>query len=180
MGQNFLFKKIDSCTGIAHLGLESGYTQKSIQVVDYIQAIQTYQHNLIESKRIYLSVSVSETRIVLDGQNEPHVRLEFLNYPRFPLAKELFKSEVIALVEHLMEIFQQNRTVIVFTDETIMLQGSNEVDPRISNGNWIKDGYCLLLQELVDENISKVITKLICDQSLTDIYNDQGVVDVTC
>ena len=135
MGAIYHQEMIETYTATVSLGLESGYTQNPIQVVDYIQAIQTYQHNLIESKRIYLSVSVSETRIVLDGQNEPHVRLEFLNYPRFPLVKELFKSEVIALVEHLMEIFQQNRTVIVFTDETIMFQGSNEVDPRISNGN---------------------------------------------
>ncbi|MEZ4899229.1 MAG: hypothetical protein R2806_20460 [Saprospiraceae bacterium] len=119
--------------GFVHLGLENGYTEKPIPISEYIHAIQSYQRGLILQKRIYLSVSTSESHIVLDGQNEPHIRLEFLNYPRFPLEQDVFKSEVIAMVEHLMEIFRQNRTVVVFTDETIMLQNNTEIDPRITH-----------------------------------------------
>lgn len=130
--QEYLQERLETCTATVSLGLEDGYTQKSILVDDYIRAIQSYQHDLIGAKGIYLSASVCETRIVLDGQNEPHIGLEFLNYPRFPLSKDLFKAEVIAMVEYLMGAFQQNRTVIVFTDETIMLQDHTGVDPRIS------------------------------------------------
>ena len=124
---------LETYTATVSLGQEDGYTQRIILGDDYIHAIQAYQHDLRSTKEIYLSVSISESRIILGGQNEPHIRLEIINYPRFPLKQEVFKSEVIAMVDHLMETFHQNRTVIVFTDETVMLQKTEEVDPRIES-----------------------------------------------
>jgi hypothetical protein len=44
---------------------------------------------------------------------------------------EVFKNEIIKLGSHLLNKMQQNRTVIVFTDETIMLEIDEAIDPRI-------------------------------------------------
>jgi hypothetical protein len=43
----------------------------------------------------------------------------------------VFKNEIIELGSHLLNKMQQNRTVIVFTDETIMLEIDAAIDPRI-------------------------------------------------
>ncbi|MCB0687304.1 MAG: hypothetical protein KDC53_12295 [Saprospiraceae bacterium] len=76
---------LETYTATVSLGQEDGYTQRIILGDDYIHAIQAYQHDLRSTKEIYLSVSISESRIIHGGQNEPHIRLEFINYPPFPL-----------------------------------------------------------------------------------------------
>ena len=96
-----------------------------------IKAIQQYQNSLISERDIYLSVNVSECEIVLSGQNEPHLNLAFINYPRFEMTPEELKKEVLSISEYLMDEFRQNRIVIVFNDETVMLENNSEVDPRI-------------------------------------------------
>ena len=40
------------------------------------------------------------------------------------------KESVISLSKELMIKHNQNRMVVVFTDETIMLEQSDEIDPR--------------------------------------------------
>jgi hypothetical protein len=96
-----------------------------------IHTLQEYQRQKIDEASIYLSVSISECIIVLGGQEEKHIKLEFINYPKFPLEVEVFKQEIIELSTHLLTKTQQNRTVIVFTDETIMLEIDEAIDPRI-------------------------------------------------
>ena len=59
------------------------------------------------------------------------LKLEFINYPKFPLEIEAFKEEIIKLGSHLLNKMRQNRTVIVFPDETIMLEIDEAIDPRI-------------------------------------------------
>jgi len=79
---------------------------------------------------------VSECSIVLSGQKEPHLKLEFINYPKFPLTTKVFKKEIVDLGAYLLDKMQQNRTVVVFTDETIMLELDEAIDTRIkTHGN---------------------------------------------
>jgi hypothetical protein len=47
------------------------------------------------------------------------------------LEVEVFKNEIIKLGSHMLTKMQQNRTVIVFTDETVMLEIDEAIDPRI-------------------------------------------------
>jgi CRISPR/Cas system endoribonuclease Cas6 (RAMP superfamily) len=61
------------------LGLELGYTGELIEKTEIIQHIQKIQNNLIKNKDIFLSVSISESNIVMSGQIEPHVTLSFIN-----------------------------------------------------------------------------------------------------
>ena len=113
------------------LGLELGYTEKLIEKTKIIEHIQKIQNDLIKNKNIFLSVSISETNIVMGGQIEPHITLSFINYPRFPLKVEILKSEIEDLTKKLMKYFKQNRTIIEYLDETVMLEQCEEIDPRI-------------------------------------------------
>jgi hypothetical protein len=113
------------------LGLELGYTGELIEKTEIIQHIQKIQNNLIKNKDIFLSVSISESNIVMSGQIEPHVTLSFINYPKFPLKVEILKKEIEELTKQLMNKFKQNRTIIEYLDETVMLEQREEIDPRI-------------------------------------------------
>lgn len=118
------------------LGLEEGYSNKLIEKIEIIKSIQDYQNQLIKDKNLFLSVSLSDCDIVLSGQVEPHLNLNFINYPRYPLAEKTLKSEIENLTKYLMKKFEQNRVVIEYLDETIMFENSELIDPRIIvNGN---------------------------------------------
>lgn len=67
----------------------------------------------------------------MSGQIEPHVTLSFINYPKFPLKVEILKKEIEELTKQLMNKFKQNRTIIEYLDETVMLEQREEIDPRI-------------------------------------------------
>ncbi len=114
-----------------NLGLTRGYSNESISKQEVIRFIQSYQNSLISKEKIYLSASVSENIIVLSGQTEPHLKIEFINYPRFPYPENILKQSINNLGKLLMNKFEQNRIVIVYTDETIMIEKNNEIDPQI-------------------------------------------------
>ena len=113
------------------LGLELGYTERLIEKTKIIQHIQKIQNDLIKSKNIFLSVSISDTNIVMGGQIEPHIILNFINYPKFPVKIEILKKEIEELTKQLMIEFKQNRTIIEYLDETLMLEQTEDIDPRI-------------------------------------------------
>lgn len=117
------------------LGLEVGYTQKTIRKDDVYQAVSDFQRALMEREGIYLSASICECDIVLGGQCEKHLQLKFINYPKFPLQESVFKKQAEALAARLMEKFGQNRVVVEFWDETAMFERSEEIDGRIHKKN---------------------------------------------
>lgn len=122
---------INSFSAKVTLGLEIGYTKKLIEKSRIIKSLQEYQDQLIKEKNIILSVSISTCKIVLSGQVEPHLNLNFINYPKFPLEEKTLKIEIENLTKYLMTKFEQNRVVIEYLDETIMLENSELIDPRI-------------------------------------------------
>lgn len=126
-------KSIQPFYGIITLGLEKGYEKVKIEESDVVQCIQEHQDNLITNKKIYLSASISNCSIVLSGQIEPHLSIRFINYPKFELEPPVLKLEIEELAKKLMTTFQQNRIVIEYMDELIMLEESSEIDPRIIN-----------------------------------------------
>lgn len=91
-----------------NIGLEVGYTNNVYDKKQLIKELQTYQEQKINNDNVYLRASVSECNIVLNGQNEKHLKLEFINYPKFVLAIEEFKAEVFSLVKHLLMKMKQN------------------------------------------------------------------------
>jgi len=113
------------------IGLESGYSRKPLDKSMVTEYLHSYQDTLIIEKDIHLSVSITECSIVLSGHNEPHLRLGFINYPRFPIDVTVLKQEVENLAKYLMEVCEQNRVVVEFMDETVMFEFSDKTDPRI-------------------------------------------------
>ena len=124
-------KSIKTFTATITIGLEIGYTKENYSKEYLINELQEYQKKRIDEASIYLSASVSECNIVLSGQDEKHLKLEFINYPKFPMDVEVFKKEITKLASYLLNKVKQNRTVIVFPDETIMLEIDGAIDPRI-------------------------------------------------
>lgn len=117
----------------AEIGLLRGYSREVIDRSDIIGYIREFQKTASGERSVFLGVSISETVLVLNEQAEPHLRLGFVNYPRFPLPHETFKAEVVSCVSYLMKKSGQNRTVILFNDEMVMLEKSREVDPNVLN-----------------------------------------------
>ena len=98
------------------IGLQKGYSKILWDKLEVIQRLQEIQNQFIETKSIYLSAAISECDIVLSGQLEPSVKLDFINYPKFPLTEKVFKESVLELTRKLMKSLVQNRVVIVFHD----------------------------------------------------------------
>lgn len=117
------------------IGLEISYTRKLIDKSELVEAIQVYQNQLIKDSNLVLSVSLSQCDIILSGQVESHLNLNFINYPKFPLEEKTLKIEIENLTKHLMERFKQNRVVIEYLDETVMFENSELIDPRIKVNN---------------------------------------------
>lgn len=113
------------------IGLQKGYTDDCYSKSDVVSELQQYQKSRIKEDNQYLSASVTECDVVLNDQIEPHLKIEFINYPRFELKPADLKNEIIKLGKHLMKQFHQNRIVIVFHDETLMIENNEEVDPRV-------------------------------------------------
>ena len=123
--------KIKTFQASIFVGLEYGYSQKLINENLVIESLSELQKKLSKEKDIFLSASVSNTTIVLNNQKEPHLKIDFINYPKFPLDEGVFKDEVLIIGKELMKQFKQNRILIIYTDETVMLEQSEEIDPRI-------------------------------------------------
>lgn len=124
-------KTIKSFSAKVTIGLELGYTGELIEKTKIIKYIQKIQNELIKNKDIFLSVSIFENNIVMSGQIEPHITLSFINYPKFPLKVEILKKEIEEFTKKIMFEFKQNRTIIEYIDETVMLEQNVEIDPRI-------------------------------------------------
>ena len=123
--------KIKTFQASIFIGLEIGYTQKQIDKNLVIESLSKLQKQLSKEKDIYLSASLSKTVIVLNNQKEQHLKIDFINYPKFPLSEEIFKDEVLHFGKELMKQFEQNRILIIYTDQTVMLEQSDKIDPRI-------------------------------------------------
>jgi hypothetical protein len=65
------------------------------------------------------------------GQEEPSIELQFIQYPKFPQEESVLQKSIVALIELMMRELDQNRVVIVFNDETVMLEQSDIIDPNI-------------------------------------------------
>lgn len=112
-------------------GLQKHYTEEIIPKEAIFREIHTYQKRMLDEKKFYLSIAVSETLILLNSQREPHLVFNFINYPLSPLPVQELKQHIEQFVEHLMTLFQQNRVVIEYLDETTMLEFSSDIDPKI-------------------------------------------------
>ena len=118
-------------TATITIGSQIGYSTDCYSKDTLISHLQEFQQKQIGERGIYLSACISECEIVMSGQVEPHFKLDFINYPKFPLDEITFKREIELLTTFLMDALQQNRIVVVYYNETKMFEQTNEIDPRI-------------------------------------------------
>jgi hypothetical protein len=123
--------KVKAFKAIINLGLQWHYTDQFISKSEVISAIQDYQKKKLADNEISLSVSVKDSQIVFADQVEPHLEISIINYPKFPLSIDKLKTATKALAEHLMHKFKQNRIVIEYLDETLMLEATTDLDPNV-------------------------------------------------
>jgi hypothetical protein len=112
-------------------GLHRGYKEEIIPLTEVKKAIMKVQQELKDELSILLSVKMSPCEILFLGQEEPSMTLEFIQYPKFLYDETLWEAGVTLFTKKLMGELEQNRTVIVLPDKTLMLENSNEIDPRI-------------------------------------------------
>lgn len=113
------------------IGLFRGYSKKRIPVPEFKKALLTAQESIKEQFKIELSAKLTLCEILFLGQEEPSMELQLIQYPKFPQEVAALKKAIVALTEMMMLELEQNRVVIVFTDETIMLEQSDTIDPTI-------------------------------------------------
>lgn len=114
------------------LGLYKGYSKAFIPLEAVKEALTLAQRKIQLELGIALSAKVTPCDIVFLGQDEPSVTLQFIQYPKFIQEVALLKNAIIALTKMMLLQMEQNRVVIVFTDETIMLEQSDAIDPAIT------------------------------------------------
>jgi hypothetical protein len=113
------------------IGLYKSYTTELISPEEFNEALLQAQEVIKQDLNILLSVKTRMCQIQFLGQNEPSIELQLIQYPKFIVDEVNLKEAIIKLVEILMIKLEQNRIVIVFDDDTVMLEQSIDIDPSI-------------------------------------------------
>ncbi|HRA72935.1 MAG TPA: hypothetical protein PLB11_08935 [Flavobacterium sp.] len=113
------------------IGLTRMYSGKSIALPAFKKALLIAQEAIQAQYKIELSAKLSACEILFLGQDEPSIELEFIQYPRFPQEESALKKAIVELTQLMMLELEQNRVVIVFSDETLMLEQTDAIDPAI-------------------------------------------------
>lgn len=116
----------------ATFGLMKGYSSELIPLDEFKATLREAQKQVARETKVKLSGKVTPCSIIFSGQDEESVSLSFIQYPKFPAPVEQLKDSIVRLVKILMEELDQNRVVIVFDDETLMLEvEGDKLDPGI-------------------------------------------------
>lgn len=118
-------------TATVTIGLFRGYSKNIISELEFKKALLKGQEQIKAHHKIQLSAKLSFCEILFLGQEEPSMELRFIQYPKFLNEESVLTKAIIALTEVMMIELEQNRVVIVFNDETVMLEESSAIDPII-------------------------------------------------
>ena len=113
------------------IGLIKGYSGEKITMPVFKEELLTGQREIKEKYNVLLSAKIRQCEIVFLGQDETSIELEFIQYPKFQFEETVLKLAIVSLTEILMLKLEQNRVVIIFQDETLMLEQNKEIDPSI-------------------------------------------------
>jgi hypothetical protein len=118
-------------TATLTIGLIRGYSKNIISELEFKKALLKGQEHIKAHYKVQLSAKLSSCEILFLGQEEPSIALQFIQYPKFPNEESELTKAIIALTELMMIELEQNRVVIIFNDETVMLEKSDAIDPKI-------------------------------------------------
>jgi hypothetical protein len=123
--------KCKTFTSTLTVGLYKGYTQEIISISYVKEQILKTQQIVLNQLNIVLSAKLTLCEIICFGQEEPSVTIDFIQYPKFQYEEKTLKEAILFFTKKMQESLHQNRVVVVFGDETIMMENSNEIDPNI-------------------------------------------------
>lgn len=118
-------------TASVTIGMEKAYTKSKIELKDVKLWLRQIQEIQIRREKLFLSANVTLSNIILSGQDEPHVNLNFINYPKFPAPHEKLKQGVLEIAKFMMDKMEQNRIVITFHNEILMMENISEINKDI-------------------------------------------------
>lgn len=124
-------KSCKTFTAQVTMELKKTYTTEIIPMKVFKQELLKTQKIILEKYNVELSTKIRQCKILFLGQDESSVELESIQYPKFPQEELVLKNAIIELTKLMMLELEQNRVVIVFTDETMMLEQSDTIDPNI-------------------------------------------------
>lgn len=113
------------------IGMTKGYSGKKIMMLVFKEELLKAQSVIKEKYNVLLSAKIRPCEIVFLGQDEPSIELEFIQYPKYQFEETALKLAIVSLTEILMLKLEQNRVVIIFQDETVMLEQNKEIDSSI-------------------------------------------------
>lgn len=116
----------------AVLGLQKGYSNELISIEDFKTNLLKAQKKIVDKFGVGLSIQLTPCTIFFLGQDEPSISLEIIQYPKFPQPEPILKETFIQLIAYMMIELEQNRTVIQFLDETIMLEQTDTINHKIN------------------------------------------------
>ncbi len=122
---------IKTFTAKVTIGLFKGYSKELISIEVFKEVLLEAQQKIKTDINIALSAKLIPCEILFLGQEEPSMELQFIQYPKFSQKESVLKEAIVELTKLLMIKLEQNRVVVVFTDETVMLEQSAEIDPNI-------------------------------------------------
>jgi hypothetical protein len=104
-------------TASIYIGTRHGYSEDKLSSIDEIrQWLKEFCND------VKLGVTLTPTEFIYVDGGEPGVIVGLINYPRFPKPIKEIKENARAIAQGLMELCEQERVSIVFSDETIMLE----------------------------------------------------------
>lgn len=116
----------------AVLGLQKGYSNELISIENFKTNLLKAQKKIVDKFGVGLSIQLTPCTIFFLGQDEPSISLEIIQYPKFPQPEPILKETFIQLIADMMIELEQNRTVIQFLDETIMLEQTDTINHKIN------------------------------------------------
>lgn len=116
----------------AVIGLQRGYSNELIDIETFKHVLLAAQKSVFEHYNVSLSVKLTACDILFLGQQEPSLTLSIIQYPKFPQPETILKEAFTKLITKLMIDLEQNRIVIQFPDETIMLEQTDAIDHKIT------------------------------------------------
>jgi hypothetical protein len=115
------------------LGMHIGYSEEVLELEQFKSWLQEIQEIQILREKLFLSANVHLSDLVLSGQDEPHVNISFIQYPKLPTSEDRLRAGVMEIAGYLMDKMKQNRLVIALDEEIVMLEKEDVIDHRIIN-----------------------------------------------
>lgn len=112
-------------------GLYYGYSNEVISTEIFKKHLNEVQHKIKDTLGICLSLKLMPCQIFFLGQDEPSMEVSCIQYPKFLYPEEALKKAFLQLATQMMHLLHQNRTCVIFNQETILLEVTPNLDSII-------------------------------------------------